>query len=504
MINNSIILFWSLRVQSILSGSLAVVFYCLYYFVICKLPIIGVPTGRIDYYATTVAALHSNPLQYLSRARPVSDIFVYAQAVLAHFLFNGQTKYIIYPLQHIALLIYFISISKVVESILNIRLQIFTFLAAWVLFATSPGVIAGVYKLESIVGTLSMMFGGFALIFLVRWERNRECSSATMFILFYLLSIFAKEDFILPPLFLLGWYLVKNGDWKRQITAHVWFLFTIISVLIMFLIYNEFIIVGRSYMDPVNDTGHPYFMTLNPISVAKVIYHYIAGVGLHTKLLNLLYLVTTLTVLIRRKNEREVLLITLIILGMMAPYSIMPNHEFTYYGLKWWVWQALTSLALVQIICIQRATMVTGLFGVLILLLVLGNINRNPIQFWLNRFAISENIQNTLASNRKELNAQKQVAVIGIGPGQIVNSPWEKNGELEFFLREDLKLDTQWIVFVKSEDYRYIIDDKIHSGSNSKSKVIVKDIRDIHKFDNISRLVFGPDGHGHLSRPETY
>jgi hypothetical protein len=486
----------------ILVAIVSVVFYCLYYFIICKLPVIGIPTFRIDYFATTVTDVHSNPLKFLSRARPVTEIFVYIQAVLANFLFSGQTKYIIYPLQHITLLIYFFSISKVVESILNVRFHVFAFLAAWFLFAANPGVVEGVYKLESIVGTLSMLFGGLALYFLDRWDRNRNYSSAITFILFYLLSIFAKEDFILPPLFLLGWYLVRNGDWKQQIVTHKWFLITTTSVVFLFLIYNEFIIVNRSYMNPVHNTGHPYYMTLNPVSVAKVVFHYIVGVGLHIKLLNLLYLISTLTVLIIGKKQKEVFMITLIMLGMMAPYSIMPNHEFTYYGLKWWVWQALASLALVQIIFAQRAMMVTGLFCAFILLFVLIHVDKNPSRFFRERLAISENIQSTLEMNRVAINAQKQVAVIGIGPGQIIHTPWQKNGELGFFLRDDLKLNTQWIIFVESGDALYTIDENIQPGSNLVSMVIVKNIEDIKNFDNIPRLVFSPDGRGSFSAIE--
>jgi hypothetical protein len=483
--------------QPIVAALLAIIFYCVYFFVICKLPVIGVPTFRIDYLVTTVTNASAKPSEILISARPVAGMFHYAQAVLAKYLFNGQGKYIIYPLQHIVLLIYFISISKVIESIFKFKFDVFAFLSAWILFVANPGAVEGVYKLESIVGTLSMLFGGLALIFLVRWDRDKKRSSAALFILLYALSIFSKEDFILPPLMLLGWYLVRNNDWKQQAVRHKWLLLAVFSVLFFFLIFNKFIIPHRSYMDPVQKTGHPYFMTLNPRSVANVIYYYLTGLGRNIKLLTAFYLLTTLTFFVVMKDHRkEVILIGLIVLGMIAPYSIMPNHVYSYYGLKWWAWQTLTSLALVQIIFISKSKIVTGMFTALILLFVFTTLDKNISNYFRNCITTSENIQNFLSMNREAINAQERVAVIGIGPGQITNSPWQGNGETEIYLRGDLKLDTQWILFVESGDDRYVIDSLKGSDFNPSERVIVLDRRELSGFSNIPKLIFSPDGYG--------
>ena len=197
--------------QPVIAISMAAALYCIYYFIFCKLPIIGTPTFRIDYFAATVTRADDDLMRSLFHSRPISELYVYIQAILAKYFLDGQTKYIIYPFQHAALLVYFFSISKIIESIFKVRVHTLTFLAAWILFITSPGLIGDVYKLETIVGTVSMFFGGLALIALSRWERNRGQFGAIVFVLFYAFSIFAKEDFILPPLFLLGWYLVRDG-----------------------------------------------------------------------------------------------------------------------------------------------------------------------------------------------------------------------------------------------------------------------------------------------------
>jgi hypothetical protein len=488
--------------QPVIAISIAVALYCVYYFIFCKLPIIGTPTFRIDYFATTVTRADDGLMQSLFHSRPISELYVYIQAILAKYFLDGQTKYIIYPFQHAALLVYFFSISKVIESIFKIRVHTLTFLAAWVLFITSPGLIGDVYKLETIVGTVSMLFGGLALVVLSRWERNRTHSAAIVFVSFYAFSIFAKEDFILPPLFLLSWYLFKDGEWKQQIIDHKWLLSSVVLLLIFFVIFNKFIIPGRSFMEPADKAKSPYFMTLNPISMAKVAYYYFAEEGRHIRVLSLFYAIATLIALALGKKWKETLLIALMVAGLMAPYLIMPNHKFSYYAVKWWAWQAIASLILIQIIFAKREAVVTALISVIVLTPALINLGLhrgttwNQSAYFRDRFAKSGNVQRTLLVNRNAINAQKRVAVVGIGPGEIEQSPWQGNGETGHFLRGDLDLDPKWIVFVKSADASYVVTDNMQTDVSQAPEIAVKNISEIGLYKNLPRLVFGPDGNG--------
>ena len=483
--------------QPVLAAVLAIFMYCIYYFVICQLPVFGIPTFRIDYSVATVTTAGNDPLALLVGARPVAEIYLYVQSLVAKHLFNGQGKYIIYPLQHIALLIYFISIAKVIESILNFKFNIFSILGAWLLFVVNPGAIEGVYKLETIVGTLSMLFGGVALMYLVNWDRDKQRSSAIFFILFYALSLFSKEDFILPPLVLLGWYLVRNNDWQQEVHKYKEILIATFSVLFLFLIFNKFIIAHRSYMDPVQQSGHPYFMSLNPVSVLNVVYYYLTGFYRHIKILTVLYVASSfIAIMMMRSRIKEILVIVLIVLCLMAPYSIMPNHLFSYYGLKWWAWQTLTTLALAQLILASRSVLATALLSSIILVFAYKTTDRNVSNYFRTNFAISNNMQISLSMNRELINAQKKVAVIGIGPGQISNSPWQGNGETEFYLRNDLNTDTQWIVFVESGDDRYVIDNRQQPNFYVNKKVIVLDRKELEGFGTVPQFVFSPDGQG--------
>jgi hypothetical protein len=488
--------------KSLLAISLAVAIYCIYHFAFCKLPIVGTPTFRIDYFATTITRANDGIMRSLIHSRPISELYVYIQAILAKNFLDGQAKYIIYPFQHLSIIVYFISISKVIESIFKVRIHVLTFLAAWVLLITNPGLIGGVYKLETIVGTISMLSGGLALVALSRWDRNRKSSTAVIFVLLYALSIFAKEDFILPPIFLLGWYIYRDGDWKKQLYAHKWLLSSTALLLIFFVAFNKLIIPGRSFIDPIEHAKSPYFMTLNPFSMAKVALLYFLDEGRHIRVLSAFYVAATLASLVLVKKWKETLLIALIIAGLMAPYLIMPNHIFPYYAIKWWVWQTIFSLLVIQIIFAKKQAIVATLIGVAVLAPALINLTRhkgitwNQSAYFRDRFAKSENVQKTLLKNRQLINAQKQVAVVGIGAGEIEQSPWQGNGQTAFFLQGDFCLNPKWIVFVKSSDTSYVVSDESPMDLDMAPEVMVKNIDEIDHYKHIPRLVFGPRGNG--------
>jgi len=483
----------------------ATAIYCFYYFILCQMPIFGTPTFRIDFFATTTGRADDGLLRSLIHARPVSELYVYAQALIARSFLNGQTSFIIYPIQHIALLIYFFSIAFVVKDILREELPAMTILAAWLLFITNPGILGNAYKLETIVGTLSMVFGGLSLVFLARWNGEKKSINAILFFGFYSLSIFAKEDFILPPALLLGWYIVKDGNWKSQLNTHKWLVVTIIAILIGFLAFNKLVIPSRSYMDPESAVNSPYFMTLNPVSLVKVFLYYTTGVGLHITILTIFYLAASIIAILSRTKIKETIFVGLITGSLMAPYLIMPNHVFPYYGINWWVWQCIMPFALLKIIFPRANTALAIAAGICILVPGVNGILRQRSANWhqsnylRNKFAISNNIRDTLIRYRKELNSARMVGVVGVGPTQIDQSPWQGNGETAFYLKDDLGVTNEWIVFVKSGSADYVINeapDKTAERNADTPNVYVESIDELRQRENLPLLVFHPDGTG--------
>jgi len=482
----------------------AAAIYCVYYFVLCKMSIIGTPTFRIDYFATTIRRADDSLSTSLLHARPASELYIYLQAIVAKNLLHGQSKYIIYPFQHISLLIYFFCVSKIIASIFKIKLHPLMFIMAWMLFMTNPGVIGNVYKLETIVGTLSMLFGGFALLSLEKWERDGKTSSAATFIALFCLSIFSKEDFLLPPVLLFGWHVITDKDWKYQLKKHRVMLVCVFLVLAFFLVFNKFLIPGRSYMDPIERRNSPYFMTLNPMSMIRVLAYYTVGIGLHIKLLTLIFLALSLAAIVLRNHWKQAVFVGLIVGSLMAPYLIMPNHLFPYYGLNWWVWETLASLALLQVIFTRAGLFIAAAASLAVLAPNLDGLVRQHSTNWNQsnylriNFAIADNVQKFLRAHRDEINRYKAVAVIGIGPGQIEQSPWQKNGETAFYLKDDFGLTPRWVLFVNSSNAAYRIDQGV---GDATSAVSVRSISTIDAYRDIPKLVFNPDGTGRLILP---
>jgi len=498
----------SLDLRPAIAVVLAAALYAVFYFVICGLPVAGTPAFRIDYFTATVTS-GNDFLASLIHARPVVTLFFYVQALIASAL-EGQARYVIYPVQHLVLLVYFFSIAKVIESIFRIRLAIVSLLIAWLLFILTPVVVEGVYKLETIVGTLSMLFGGLAMLFLMRWERHKGTGSVLAFLGCYAASIMAKEDFILPPLILLAWFIVRNGDWKQQMLARKWVLVAVCACLAFFLVFNKAVVPGHAYIEPVHRADSPYFMTLDPASVLGTLKYYIAACGRRVELIFMLYALASVAALLLRNHWKETLLIAMIVGGLLAPYLIMPNHLYSYYGEKWLPWQTVTSLVIIQAVLGTRrhlAIAASCVVGAAILVPTLVGVYRHHDVLWFRAnyyrgiFSVSRNLHDTLVANRDAINRYKRVAVLGIGPGEIDQTPWQGNGEAEFYLRGDLKLRPQWLVFVKADGRDYRVDDYVQPDFAPQARVIVKRASDLARYENLPALVFQRDGRGRFVEP---
>src|SRR5690348_15075694 len=93
--------------------------YSLYYFVLLGMPIAGVPTFRIDYFVTTVIRADKGLFQTLLHARPVAEFYLYLQELVSKQFLDSQARFIIYPIQHLSLIVYFLSTYFCIQSLLR-------------------------------------------------------------------------------------------------------------------------------------------------------------------------------------------------------------------------------------------------------------------------------------------------------------------------------------------------------------------------------------------------
>lgn len=478
----------------------AVATYCAYYFLRYSLPVMGWPSFRIDFYATTVQRASDAITDSLIHSRPVSELYIFAQAIAAKKFFAGEARYLIYPVQHIVLIAYFFIITYVVARLYEARMSLSVAIAAWLIFMTGPGVMGNVYKLETIVGSISKIFGALSLLFIVRWHDRDNRRAAILAVVFYCLSIFSKEDFLIPPLVLLGWYLAK-GNFQSNIRKHRWLIVSMIASLAFFFWFNEKLIPGRAFIDPVPKAESPYFMTLAPSSVFRVGVYYAFGCGMHAALLSCVFIAVAGTSVVMRAYWRQTLVVLLAIGGMMGPYLIMPNHVFSYYALNWTALEAIVSLLLLQFF-LNRLWFLAPVFSLIVLAPNIHQLFQSRSETWYmaayfrSTFTVSENIYRSLEANKVELNKIPVVGVTGVGAGALGQTPWQGNGETSFYFSSDLGLSPDWIVFVKSPTPNYLPGGPTRA-KEGRPKVWVKNVSDIRS-TNIPLLEFDNTGIGRL------
>lgn len=491
-----------------LAVMLGICAYTLFYFGILGLDVAGVATFRIDYHV--LSSRRGDEIEDLAWAitytRPVTGLYVVLQGWLVN-NFAEDSKYFAYILQHAALFVGFFSTARALESVFRIRLGVVILMSAWITFAVTPAVMEGVYKLETVVGTLTMLFGGLSILFLVQWQKDKRRWLAAGFLLFYALSIFSKEDFILAPMFLLAWYMFRDGNRQGSPKQYLQLLLPAMAIVVTFILFNKFITLSdRSFITPVDHQLSPYFMTFNPISMVRTAIHYSFGFDSSIKYIFIAYVTSSFLAVVFGRAWKEVLLVGLIVGSLMGPYLIMPNHLFAYYGLKWMMWQVLTTAVIIRLFIANRRvadSVVVFLGAASVLPAIIGFHNQNNSlwhvsKYFKNEFEVSRNVHETLAQNRKALNALDRVAVIGVGPGQIVNSPWQGNGETAFYF-EDLGLTPKWEVYVKSSRSDYAIDSPASLSAIPKP-VVVKELSKLPSTDVSHVLVFENTGHGTLIR----
>lgn len=499
---------WHRRPFVVATG-LCVLAYCYLFFWLLDLPPIGQPTFRIDFMAVTVtrgdevqdfvtAALHS---------RPVSALYVALQGLIGLIALDGQTRYIAYAAQHLGLLVYFLMMVRVVETLLQVRLGVLAMTAAWLLVIINPLTVEGVYKLETIVGTLSMVFGALSMLLLLRWDRARDTRSAIGFLLAYGLSVFAKEDFALPPLFLLTWIVlrpgIQGGSFAAGVRNHRWLVLATASLLLVFVAFNKLLVADRAFIEPTADPASPYFMSLAPSSLLKVASHYTFNLGSSVSVLFYAHSTLTLAALTFSDRRAEAALIACMVGGLMAPYLIMPNHIFGYYSIKWFAIQAITAVALLRLLlpsaALASAVAVAGALWLVTPTLkaidARTHLMWHQANFLRHHFSVSGRLYQTLVRHREALNRFERVGVLGIGVGGIVHTPWQSNGETAFFLSGDLDLSPDWVLFLQQDGASYSAPGR---SASSEPLVITRKLSDLKSNGDLPLMLIQKDGSGTL------
>ena len=356
--------------------------------------------------------------------------------------------------------------------------------AAAILFSF-PGSLDWVKYTGLITNLLSGIFGVLALLFLHRGlagEARRSAIAAGL--LFYALSVFSKEDFVLPVFLFLGFHLTRTGV-PRKRAAFV--LAGAAACVLALLLYNgtlphSFTSLGAS---------GPYQVHLSPSSVAATLVRYLTLSPYLVAVMITTIVVGLAAARVDRESWRPLLLGFAITGSLIAPYAVLPNHVAPYYPFGWLAW--MTGLIAVGVsVLAARVRWPALVYAVSVLLAILAvrqtHVERCAIVRWYgNESQRNENITRTLVENRAALASLPAVGVVGVEG----LSPWSRLDGT--YLRTRLDLENRWIVFVPRSDIFYMLND-------SDGKVHIRSLASLSKSPHLPLLVFDPSGRGRLVR----
>lgn len=314
----------------------------------------------------------------------------------------------------------------------------------------------------------SHFFGCFTLISLLHARQKQTLWSSVLPLITYGLSIFAKEDFLLPPLLLLI-YFGADLYFPRKNTAietvdispieKKWWLnislcfaaLVAVSILFNFLTKNFFL---RGIIDPTENIT-AYAVSFSPTilipSFLKLTFEYLfwqTFVGLLT--------IIALSVF-WKERRREMLLLTVILFSLILPYALIPNNAPSYRIFAWLPWLSAPVVIAATLLWygkigkfFNRKT--AKVFALLLFLIpfLIAYLDHKPRQYvaiWYQAGQHANKLMlDSLLANKTLLDKEKVVGILNMHN----LSPWSNGGSNNHgsYLQKKLGFKNRWIIFV--------------------------------------------------------
>jgi hypothetical protein len=328
-----------------------------------------------------------------------------------------------------------------------------------------------------ITNLTSHFFGCLSLIGLLHMRQNPSLPASMFAVSAYGLSVFAKEDFLLPPILLLIYFGGdlyypranntvdaadhKSLEKKRWLKISLWFIVLAgASVLFSLLVRNPFLAgavnqVGSTAHYAVNFDPRVLMATFRTLTVEYSTWQTLAGISVAFAL-GVLW----------KERRRELALIVVIVFCLILPYALISNRVLPYRVFAWLPWlSALVVFAAALLwrgeITLFSSRKVTRSFALVLFLVpfLIGYLDRLPrlmVAEWY-KSAQKTNIQmfNSIVANQAMLQKEEVVGVVGVEG----LSPWSNNDGA--FLREKLGFWNRWVVFVDKSSMFFTIKESV-------------------------------------------
>lgn len=391
--------------------------------------VIGFPIHHDDY-----DNLSRTNRPRLTGPRPVS--------YFAYYLVNHFGRSATYLCLHLFTMLYPFLVLVFLTIFCRLDVSFFRTAAfALLCFSSSSVVESGKYT-GMMTSQVSMLFGVGALIAFHLSHTRKEWVWLFVGATSFALSVFAKEDFILPVLCIAVYHLASPRISKGRALVEI---ASVIGVCALLYIHTS-LFKDNVYVKGDSDPSAPYFVNLEFWSVARVFRHYV-GVTLPNWPVRIAFLIAGMAWLLKGW-WREYLALAAVAVGLIAPYTVLPNHIFNFYSTNWVCWWvgliAFTPIPF-RLPRLQRATyrILAGAMALVVFSVTWDTqTTRVSVSQWYETMIRkNQRMVKSLLRHQRELGTVPSVGIVGVTD----LSPWLKH-QGEFLCQ--LGLTNQWIVFV--------------------------------------------------------
>ena len=366
------------------------------------------------------------------------------------------------------------------------------------------------------VGSLSGVFGVMTLLTMVLAYRKNQLKYVGMALIFYTLTCFSREDYLLPPMILiiaLGvntyfQFSIKLTYQNLLTYRRTIFVCSIFMLLVAFLSVLLSIKVASRFAHLINASvaTDPYAvkLTIDSLltSIHKLTFEFIPTTTFFS------FLGFTILWFTHKDQRFELITLAFIVIALILPYAMIPNNLPSYRVVSWLPWFAAIGCIGIQAVLDKVKARLNskilmlgiGLTAASSIYVLLQNLQYNPerngITAWYaGQQVIQKNIIQTLSVNRNVITGANIVAIRGIE----MLSPWGDNDAQ--FLRDKLGFKNKWLIFVSGSSlFNKInfIDDGTLRATDNRQYVLVAPISKMCELPNMLLISFDEKGVGDI------
>ena len=309
--------------------------------------------------------------------------------------------------------------------------------------------------------------------------------------LLLLLSIFSKEDFILPNILIFMifiFYLYKTKNYNKM-----YLISSILLTVIFFWLYINFFYYNNYFISDGGGLDANYQKNLSVISIIfsyGVYIFYFKPTAFYS-----IYLFSLIFFLRKNLIINKSIIFYVFIFLIIFPFSLLSKKFITEYIIQWFPFvTGLISFYLCSLFFNKKLNMNLRLLLFTFLLIIFSSsiiISKSKLTLLNQKLIKSHNYIKNIENNIEVIKKYELVKIDLQGEGDVPN-PWYR--QTGHWFNKKLNLDNKWYIFTDESTKLYKVKDDFHYDEikhNSKIKIFSRS--QINEYDGLT-LKFDPQG----------